>query len=70
MEDGGRSIEVCCHKLASNHLKLLVLRVPVLSVEEKSKLKTFSGMTYATILAKPQLKSSTTAPMPNGPIWD
>ncbi len=35
LEDGGRSTGVCCRKLASNCLKLLVLRVLVVSVEEK-----------------------------------
>lgn len=35
VEDGGRPTEVCCRKPASNHLKLLVLRVQVVSVEEK-----------------------------------
>jgi len=33
LEDGGRSTEVRCRKLASNHLKLLVLRVLVLDVQ-------------------------------------
>jgi hypothetical protein len=35
LEDDGRPIKVCCRKPALNHLKLLALRVPVVSVEEK-----------------------------------
>ena len=35
LEDGGRPTEVCYRKPASNRLKLLALRVPVVSVEEK-----------------------------------
>ena len=35
LEDDGRPIKVCCRKLALNPLKLLVLRVQVVSVEEK-----------------------------------
>jgi hypothetical protein len=34
-KDGGRPTKVCCRKLALNHLMLLVLRVPVVSDEEK-----------------------------------
>ena len=43
LKDGGRPTEVCCWKLASNHLKLLTLRVLVVSVEEKVKFNS-SGM--------------------------
>jgi hypothetical protein len=35
LEDGGRPTGVCCRRPASNYLKLLALRVLVVSVEEK-----------------------------------
>ena len=34
-EDGGRSTDIGCQERVSNHLKLLLLRAMVVSVEEK-----------------------------------
>ena len=42
-EDGGRPTRVGCQEQALNHLKLLLLRAMVVSVEEKAILKS-SGM--------------------------
>ncbi len=42
-EDGGRPAGVGCQEQASNHLKLLLLRASVVSVEEKLRKKNLAG---------------------------